>query len=126
MRVLVTGGAGYIGSHTCVELLEAGHEVFVIDNLSNAHKKALELQNDYLPFEIINIGSGKAITVLELIKSFQKISGVSINYRFVSRRAGDLPTFWANTSRAFELLGWYPKFDIDQMCEDTWNWQKSG
>ena len=42
MRVLVTGGAGYIGSHTCVELLKAGHEVFVIDNLSNGHKTSLE------------------------------------------------------------------------------------
>ena len=42
MRVLVTGGAGYIGSHTCVELLKAGHEVFVIDNLSNGHEVALE------------------------------------------------------------------------------------
>ena len=42
MRVLVTGGAGYIGSHTCVELLEAGHEVCVIDNLCNGHEVALE------------------------------------------------------------------------------------
>ena len=42
MRVLVTGGAGYIGSHTCVELLNAGHEVFVIDNLCNGHEAALE------------------------------------------------------------------------------------
>ena len=42
MRVLVTGGAGYIGSHTCVELLEAGHEIFVVDNLCNGHEAALE------------------------------------------------------------------------------------
>ena len=42
MRVLVTGGAGYIGSHTCVELLEAGHQVFVIDNLCNGHKEAFK------------------------------------------------------------------------------------
>ena len=42
LKVLVTGGAGYIGSHTCVELLEAGHEVFVIDNLRNGHKAALD------------------------------------------------------------------------------------
>jgi len=42
MRVLVTGGAGYIGSHTCIELLNAGHEVFVIDNLCNGHEVALE------------------------------------------------------------------------------------
>ena len=46
MRVLVTGGAGYIGSHTCVELLEAGHEVFVVDNLCNGHEAALERVRD--------------------------------------------------------------------------------
>jgi UDP-glucose 4-epimerase len=42
MRVLVTGGAGYIGSHTCVEILEVGHEVFVIDNLANGHEAAID------------------------------------------------------------------------------------
>ena len=46
MRVFVTGGAGYIGNHTCVELLEAGHEVFVIDNLCNGHEAALERVQD--------------------------------------------------------------------------------
>jgi UDP-glucose 4-epimerase len=46
MRVLVTGGAGYIGSHTCVELLEVGHKVFVIDNLSNGHEAALKRVRD--------------------------------------------------------------------------------
>jgi len=46
MRVLVTGGAGYIGSHTCVELLNAGHKVFVIDNLSNGHEAAIERVRD--------------------------------------------------------------------------------
>ena len=46
MKVLVTGGAGYIGSHTCVGLLEAGHEVFVIDNLSNGHEEAIKRIRD--------------------------------------------------------------------------------
>ena len=46
MKVLVTGGAGYIGSHTCVELLEVGHEVFVVDNLCNGHEAALERVRD--------------------------------------------------------------------------------
>ena len=52
MRVLVTGGAGYIGSHTCVELLEAGHEVFVIDDLSNGHEAALERVRDITNCEL--------------------------------------------------------------------------
>ena len=52
MKVLVTGGAGYIGSHTCVELLEAGHEVFVLDNLCNGHEAALERIRDITNHEL--------------------------------------------------------------------------
>jgi UDP-glucose 4-epimerase len=53
MRVLVTGGAGYIGSHTCVELLEAGHEVFVIDNLCNGHEAALDRDRELDKYWVI-------------------------------------------------------------------------
>ena len=65
MRVLVTGGAGYIGSHTCVELLEAGHEVFVIDNLSNGHETSLErvrlITNCELQFKNADIRDANAL-----------------------------------------------------------------
>jgi UDP-glucose 4-epimerase len=65
MRVLVTGGAGYIGSHTCVELLNAGHEVFVIDNLCNGHEAALErvqdITNRDLQFTNADIRDAKAL-----------------------------------------------------------------
>jgi UDP-glucose 4-epimerase len=65
MRVLVTGGAGYIGSHTCVELLEAGHEVFVVDNLCNGHKAALErvrgITNRELQFTNADIRDANAL-----------------------------------------------------------------
>ena len=65
MRVLVTGGAGYIGSHTCVELLEAGHEVFVVDNLCNGHEAALErvrgITNSELQFTNADIRDANAL-----------------------------------------------------------------
>ena len=65
MRVLVTGGAGYIGSHTCVELLEAGHEVFVVDNLCNGHEAALErvrgITNRELQFTNADIRDANAV-----------------------------------------------------------------
>ena len=65
MRVLVTGGAGYIGSHTCVELLKAGHEVFVVDNLSNGHEIALErvhhITNRELQFMNVDIRDTNAL-----------------------------------------------------------------
>ena len=65
MRVLVTGGAGYIDSHTCVELLEAGHEVFVVDNLCNGHEAALErvlgITNRELQFTNADIRDANAL-----------------------------------------------------------------
>jgi UDP-glucose 4-epimerase len=94
-------------------------------DLANAHIKTLYCQSNLNQFEILNIGNGKGITVFELIKSFQSITGVTINYKLSPRRDGDLPVFWANSSEAIEKLTWQPEFDIDQMCLDTWNWQKN-
>ena len=96
--------------------------IHVVD-LADAHIKALHCQPSLKAFEVLNIGNGNRITVLELIDYFQRSSGVSIKYRLSSRRDGDLPAFWANPSRAFEKLAWKPQLTIDEMCEDTWQWQ---
>jgi UDP-glucose 4-epimerase len=96
--------------------------IHVVD-LANAHIKTLHCQPSLQPFEVLNIGNGNRITVLELIDSFQRASGISIKHQLFPRRDGDLPAFWANASRAFEKLAWKPQFTIDQMCEDTWTWQ---
>ena len=96
--------------------------IHVVD-LADAHIKALHCQPSLKAFEVLNIGNGNRITVLELIDNFQRSSGVSIKYRLSSRRDGDLPAFWANPSRAFEKLAWKPQLTIDEMCEDTWQWQ---
>ena len=76
MRVLVTGGAGYIGSHTCVELLEAGHEVFVVDNLCNGHEAALERVRDITNCELqfINADIRDSITLDEVFRNFKPAS----------------------------------------------------
>jgi UDP-glucose 4-epimerase len=62
---------------------------------------------------------------LELIKSFEKVSGVSVNFQYKARRAGDLHEFWVDSSRACLLLNWHPKFSVNQMCEDAWRWQSN-
>jgi len=98
--------------------------IHVVD-LAKAHIKALESQFRLKPFQILNIGRGKGITVMELIEAFEKASGVSIKYKFVNSREGDLPAFWANTSLAEKELNWSPRFDINQMCKDTWYWQSN-
>jgi UDP-glucose 4-epimerase len=96
--------------------------IHIVD-LAGAHMKALQAQSNIKSFEIFNIGSGKAVTVLDLIKSFEKTSGALIRCKIFPRRDGDLPKFWADSTLASELINWKPKFDVDKMCEDTWRWQ---
>jgi UDP-glucose 4-epimerase len=96
--------------------------IHVVD-LALAHTSALT-QNTMNNFEILNIGGGKETTVLELMKKFEKISGIKIKFKFLPRREGDLATFWADSSKAFEKLNWEPERNIKKICEDTWRWHK--
>jgi UDP-glucose 4-epimerase len=98
--------------------------IHVVD-LADAHINALQCLSNLDPFEVLNIGNGQGITVLELIDSFQRASGVSIKYKFSPRRNGDLAAFWADASLAFEKLAWKPRLTIDKMCEHSWCWQKN-
>ena len=88
-----------------------------------AHIGALN-QGKLDKFEILNIGGGKSTTVLELIKNFEDTSGVTIKFKYLPRRDGDLAAFWADSSKAFETMGWKPERNIKQICEDTWRWHK--
>jgi UDP-glucose 4-epimerase len=96
--------------------------IHVVD-LALAHTIALN-QNILNKFEILNIGAGKGTTVLELIKFFEDTSGVTIKYKYLSRREGDLPTFWADSSKALKKINWQPERNIKNVCEDTWRWHK--
>tara|TARA_B100000780_G_scaffold188960_1_gene132877 strand:+ start:631 stop:1641 length:1011 start_codon:yes stop_codon:yes gene_type:complete len=98
--------------------------IHVVD-LATAHIKALNMISKLNSFEILNIGRGQGITVLELVRAFEKASGVSIKYKFEDCRQGDLPSFWADSSRAEKLLDWKPQLEVDQMCKDTWRWHKN-
>ncbi len=71
----------------------------------------------------INLGTGKGTSVLELIKTFQKVNGVKIPYRFVDRRPGDNPYVVADNSLAKSFLDWEPKRNITDICIDGWKWQ---
>jgi len=96
--------------------------IHVVD-LALAHKCALN-QNKLNNFEILNIGGGEGTTVFELIKIFEETSGISIKFKHLPRREGDLATFWANSSKSFEKIGWKPERNIKKICEDTWRWHK--
>ncbi len=70
-----------------------------------------------------NLGSGKATSVLELVHAFERASGVPIVFEFAPRRAGDLPEYYADASKAAKELNWRTEKSIEDMCRDTWNWQ---
>lgn len=70
-----------------------------------------------------NLGSGKPVSVLELVHAMQKASGKPLKYEIGPRRAGDLPAFWANPDKAAKELNWKTERTVDEMCADTWAWQ---
>jgi UDP-glucose 4-epimerase len=94
----------------------------VVD-LAKAHILSLTALADQEGHDVINIGTGHGVTVLEMVKAFEIACGHSINTRTVARRAGDLPCFFANSERAQARLGWEAKLSLIDMCRDTWTWQ---
>jgi UDP-glucose 4-epimerase len=99
--------------------------IHVVD-LSEAHVVALDrmLQNKMKNnYEIFNLGTGQGHTVLEVIRSFEKVSGVRLNYVFTDRRPGDVEKVWADTSYANQELGWKAKRSLDEMTLSAWRWE---
>lgn len=72
-----------------------------------------------------NLGTGKGVSVLEMVKGFVQVTGVDVPYRFAPRRSGDLPAFWADASKAEQELGWRAERDLLAMLRDTWRWQST-
>jgi len=74
--------------------------------------------------QIFNLGTGRGYSVLELVKTFERVNGVKIPYEIVARRPGDIAVCYANPARANTELGWFAKLGLDEMCRDAYNWQK--
>ncbi len=94
-----------------------------VEDLALGHLLALKqiLQSNRLL--TVNLGTGKPYSVLEMIACFEKVSGKKIPYRFVQRRAGDLPCYYANPELAKKLLDWSAQHDLERMCVDTWRFE---
>lgn len=73
--------------------------------------------------EIFNLGTGKGVSVLELINVFEKVSGTKLNYKIVARREGDIEKIWADPKHANNVLGWTAKENIDNTMDSAWKWQ---
>ncbi len=95
-------------------------------DIAHAHTLALNYlidKKNTQPCEIFNLGTGDGYTVLEAIHAFEKISGVKLNYNLGPRRAGDVVAIYANNSKATGVLGWMPKYNLDDMMETAWKWE---
>lgn len=96
--------------------------IHVVD-LAIGHIKALDRLLKVKGCEVYNLGTGKGYSVLDIVKAFEKASGIKINYRIAPRRAGDVACCYADATKAKEVLGWQAQYDIDDMCADSWRWQ---
>ena len=95
-----------------------------VEDLAAGHVAALEaLDGRAEPVRAYNLGGGTGTSVLELVHAFERAVGRELPYEVVGRRAGDLPAYWADTTRAAEELGWRARRSIDDMCADVWRWQ---
>ncbi|MEM5534935.1 UDP-glucose 4-epimerase GalE [Neptuniibacter pectenicola] len=93
-------------------------------DLADGHLAALSCL-DSTGVHIFNLGTGKGLSVLDMVNSFVDVTGVEIPYVFADRREGDLPAFWADASKVESELGWKANRTLDQMMEDTWRWQSN-
>jgi UDP-glucose 4-epimerase len=76
------------------------------------------------PYEIFNIGTGKPVSVMELVNAFQKVNGVKLNYKIAPRRAGHVTAVWADPSKANKELGWKAQRTIEETLKAAWTWEK--
>ena len=101
--------------------------IHVVD-LAKAHvaavKRMIEKKNRE-KMEMFNLGTGRGVSVLELVHTFEKVTGVKLNYRIVGRRAGDTEQMWADTSKANAVLGWNAQSTLEETLQSAWEWEKS-
>ncbi len=96
--------------------------IHVVD-LALGHVKAVEKAVSETGLNVYNLGTGHGVSVLELVKAFEKASGVTINYKIAPRRSGDVAVCYADAEKAYRELGWKAQRDVEEMCEDSWRWQ---
>lgn len=96
----------------------------VVD-LAVGHLKAIEFAKDHEGVEAINLGTGNGISVLDLVHAFNKANDMELPYVIGPRRDGDLPAFWADATKAKELLGWEATHTLEDMCRSSWEFAKN-
>lgn len=120
-KLSVFGGDYPTPDGTCIR-----DYIHVVD-LAKAHvvalQRLLESKNTE-NYEVFNVGTGTGSSVLEVINSFERVSGEKLNYQIVGRRAGDITAAYANTDKANSVLGWNSKSTLDEAMASAWKWEK--
>ena len=123
-----------VGRRDCLQIFGADYDtidgtgvrdyIHVVD-LAQAHIAAVMQIEILEPFEVINIGTGQGLSVLQIVQEFEKHSGTKVAYQITKRRPGDVPAIWADATKAVNKIGFRATLGITEMCQDTWRWQSA-
>lgn len=99
--------------------------IHILD-LARAHVKSIEhLSQENFCNLALNVGRGQSVSILQLLKTFERVNNLKVNYEFVRRRDGDVPTLYADTSLFQKKLKWKTEKNLEDMCKDGWKWQQN-
>lgn len=98
--------------------------IHVVD-LAAGHVAAVKKLAEDPGLKLYNLGTGVGYSVLDIVKAFEKANGLKLPYRIAARRPGDAPVSYSDPSKAYEEMGWKTRYGIEEMCRDSWNWQKN-
>ena len=100
--------------------------IYVVD-LAKAHVAAIGRMvegRSAANYEIFNVGTGRAVSVFELVKTFERVNNLKLNYKVAPRRAGDVVAVWADTTLANKDLNWHAERTLEQTLKSAWEWEK--
>lgn len=116
IKLQVFGGDYETSDGTCIR------DFIHIMDLANGHVHALQYIEKYNGCEAFNLGTGEGYSVLDLINTFEQVNDVNVPFEIVARREGDIVSSIADVTKARDLLNWKTKYDLKDMCKDSWKW----
>jgi len=118
-RLRIFGGDYETSDGTCLR------DYLHVMDLAAGHVAAMRFLMEKDRSITVNLGTGRGHSVLEMVNAFQRVTGIRIPHEVAPRRAGDVPSYWADVSLAKRELGWQTLLGIDDMCRDSWAWQSA-
>ena len=96
-----------------------------VSDLAKAHVSALSVLRGCAGVHVYNLGTGRGYSVLEMVKTFERVNGVQVPYVIQARRPGDVASCYCDPSKAARELGWKAQYTLEDMCRDAWKWEMS-